>query len=217
MEKEIHVYDYAKGVLRQLNKSNYDDDIVIGIVFLERSVLSVIQNRYRICGFTIIDNSGVMFPIDIQKDKVVMLEGTYNCLDNETKNDLIKFNICIEPKYCWSSFFLKWQFLSDWNALENNGSFIKMCSNIICDETKIQYMINNKIDIVFPITYDELCILVQNIKQIFNVDFFNQNYVEEVNYVVDALINGYHMHMSEDEILKYCYQLCNVVNEEMED
>lgn len=46
-----------------------------------------------------------MHPIDIQKDKIVMFEGTYNCFPLKLKESLIDFNITELIGRVWSSFF----------------------------------------------------------------------------------------------------------------
>lgn len=212
MNKEILVYDDFKSVFRKLDINNYDDDIVVGTVFFQRSAISVIQKELRVCGYILIDDDGNMYPIDIRDTEIAMLEGTYNCLPQGTKQALVEFNLHQKPERIWSSFFFLWQFMGDWNVFKDSGSFIEMCSSIIGDSIKIDKLLKQKIDIIFPTNYEELCMLAQNIKRLSGVEFFNPDYIEEVNYIIDALLNGYHINMSEDDIVQYCYQLCTIVN-----
>ena len=216
MRKKLLVYDEFKGFFRKLDKNNYNDDIVVGTVFFQRAALSVIQKELRVCGYILIDKEGNSYPIDIHDTEIVMLEGTYNCLPLKTRESLIEYNLHQRPKRVWSRFFFMWQFMCDWNAFENNGSFIMMCSTIVGDSEKTDFLVNDMIDIIFPTNYEELCIFTQNIQKISGIDFFNPDYVEEVNYIIDALLKGYHINMSETEIKQYCYQICTLVNEKWE-
>ena len=51
---------------------------------------------------------------------------------------------------------------------------------------------------------------------LFGVEFYNKDYYEEVNYLFDSLVNGYHINMSTEEVETYCYQLCNYVLKRIE-
>ncbi|MBQ8804393.1 MAG: hypothetical protein IJZ53_12215 [Tyzzerella sp.] len=215
-KKELLVYDNFKGVFRKLNKHNYNDDIIVGTVFFRRSALSVIQKELRVCGYILIDNNRNMYPIDIRDTEIAMLEGTYNCLPIVTKQALVEYNLHHQPEQIWSHFFFMWQFMCDWNVFDNNGSFIKMCSNIIDDSRVIDILTKKGIDVIFPTSYEELCVFAQNIQSLSGVEFFNPDYIEEANYIVDALLKGYHINMSNNDIKQYCYQLCTIVNEKRE-
>ena len=212
MNKEILVYDDFKDFFRKLDINNYNDDIVVGTVFFQRSAISVIQKELRVCGYILIDDDGNMYPIDIRDTEIAMLEGTYNCLPQETKQALVEYNLHQKPERIWSRFFFLWQFMCDWNVFKSSGSFIEMCSSIIRDSRKIDKLLKQKIDIIFPTNYEELCMFAQNIRRLSEIEFFNPEYIEEANYIVDALLNGYHINMSKDDIEQYSYQLCTIVN-----
>ena len=70
MNKELLVYDDFKGVFRKLDTNNYNDDIVVGTVFFQRSAISVIQRELRVCGYILIDDVGNMYPIDIRDTEI---------------------------------------------------------------------------------------------------------------------------------------------------
>ena len=212
MNKEIFVYDDFKDFFRKLDINNYNDYIVVGTVFFQRSAISVIQKELRVCGYILIDDDGNMYPIDIRDTEIAMLEGTYNCLPQETKQALVEYNLHQKPERIWSHFFFLWQFMGDWNVFKSSGSFIEMCSSIIGDSRKIDKLLKQKIDIIFPTNYEELCMFAQNIRRLSEIEFFNPEYIEEANYIVDALLNGYHINMSKDDIEQYSYQLCTIVN-----
>ena len=48
------------------------------------------------------------------------------------------------------------------------------------------------------------------------IQFYNKDYYEEINYLFDSLVNGYHINMSTEEVETYCYQLCNYVLKRIE-
>ena len=47
-------------------------------------------------------------------------------------------------------------------------------------------------------------------------DYIAKDYYEEINYLFDSLVNGYHINMSTEEVEMYCYQLCNYVLKRIE-
>ena len=64
--------------------------------------------------------------------------------------------------------------------------------------------------------YKELSQMVRGLNKLFGVEFYNKDYYEEVNYLFDSLVNGYHINMSTEEVETYCYQLCNYVLKRIE-
>lgn len=207
----IAVFDDFKHCFRKLDESNYNDDLVVGTVFFNRDAISVIKKYYRIIGYILSDEKSIFYPIDIRKNDIAMLEGTYNCLSEKLKKELIPFNIQVEPQMIWSPFFWKWQFLCDWNAFENSGSFIELASTIIGNEILMKKMIIERIDFIFPSDYKELSSMTRVLNRVFGIEFYNKDYYEDINYLFDSLINGYHINMTVEEIDTYCYLLCNYV------
>lgn len=76
----ILVFDDFKHCFRELDTSNYNDDLVVGSVFFTRDAINVIEKYYRIIGYIICDDKGVYYPIDVRKNDIAILEGTYNCM-----------------------------------------------------------------------------------------------------------------------------------------
>lgn len=204
----IAVFDDNKNSFRELDESNYDDDIVVGTIFFYRTAISVISKYYRIVGYALFDEKDC-YPIDIRKGDIAMFEGTYNCLPEKLKKELVPYNIQVKPPFIWSNFFIRWQFLCDWNVFEHSGSFIELASIIIGNKEFLRKMIREKIDFVFPTDYKELSYMVRGLNRITDIEFYNKEFVENANYLFDSLISGYHVNMTPDEIEKTCYQLCN--------
>ena len=93
----ILVFDDFKHCFRELDTSNYNDDLVVGSVFFTRDAINVIEKYYRIIGYIICDDKGVYYPIDVRKNDIAILEGTYNCIEDELKKELVPYNIKIAP------------------------------------------------------------------------------------------------------------------------
>lgn len=215
---KLIVYDESIETFRDLNESNYNDDIVCGTVFLEREALKEIEKYFSICGFVLIDKKyGYSYPIDIHKDKIVLFEGTYNCMPTTLKNALIRYNITSLPERIWSAFFFRWQFMCDYNAFEEYGSFIKLCSNILRLPNRYNAFIAAEISVYEPATYKELCEFTRNILNLSGVNVFECDYYKSVKYLIDSLIKGYHINFAEDEILDYCMEISKQVDKMWEE
>lgn len=74
-EKKLLVYDDLKRTFRNLDRNNYDDDIIVGTIFLNRNALDIIKKYYIICGFLLIGKNKERLYIDIQENKISLLEG----------------------------------------------------------------------------------------------------------------------------------------------
>ena len=96
------------------------------------------------------------------------------------------------------------------------GDFINIASKIIGNERLMKKIIDDKIDYVLPVNYKELSQMVRGLNKLFGVEFYNKDYYEEINYLFDSLVNGYHINMSTEEVETYCYQLCNYVLKRIE-
>lgn len=212
----IAVFDDFKCCFRELDTTNYNDDIIVGVIFFRRDAINVINNYYIIIGYLICDENGVNYPIDIRKNDIALFEGTYNCLCEELKKELIQFNIQDKPQMIWSNFFILWQFVCDFDVFEKSGSFIKLASEIAGNEKMMKKLLAKKIDYVFPLNYKELSKMAYGLNRLYGIEFYNKDYYEEINYLFDSIMNGYHINMTLEEVETYCYQLCNYVLKNIE-
>lgn len=216
--KTIRVYDELKKQFRFLNPTNYNDDLVIGAVLFEKAALEIIKKSFVICGYLIISKKDkIHYPIDIHPDRIVMLEGTYNCLPKELKKELIHYNTTSFREPLWSRFFVEWILLGSWDCFTQNGSFIEMCSHFAGDSNIIEQMIAHDISIVEPTSYDELCYMVSRSINLSGADFYTPDYIESYKYLVDSLVHHYHINFSPTEITEYMYQICHIVNNQWEE
>ena len=215
---ELMVYDETVKVFRKLNKNNYNDDIICGTIFLKREALSEIGKYFHICGYVLIEKEdGALYPVDIHTDKIVIFEGVYNCMPPSLKHNLLKYNIKTLPDRIWSSFFFQWQFMCDFNAFENHGSFIKLCNNIMGSPKRYKLFVSADIALYEPTTYEKLCSFTRNILELSNVDVYSYDYYKNIKYLIDSLIKGYHITFTDKEITSYFYQISKLVDERWEE
>ncbi|WP_370773289.1 hypothetical protein [Faecalibacillus intestinalis] len=212
MNKNILVYDNLKNNFRELNEANYNNDHIIGTIFFKRNAIEILKKNFIICGYILIGNDGTMFPIDIKNTDIAILESTYNHMSTEIKFELISYNITEKPSIIWSNFFFQWQFKYNLNIFNENGSFIEMISKIINNKKILKLVIQNNYHFLMPSNYKELSEFVINLSKLFSIDFYNPKYIDEANYIIDSLINEYHLNMTEEEIELYCFQISAIIN-----
>ena len=216
--KSITVYDTIGKQYRTLNPFNYNDDLAIAAVLFDKEALEEIKRYFVICGYFIISKvDKSYYPIDIQPDKFVMLEGTYNCLPKELKKELVRYNTTSCYETVWSHFFSEWIYLGSWECFKQNGSFVEMCTHFIEDMNIVDRMITQNISVIEPNTYDELCEMVRNSIELSKADFYTPGYYESHKYLVDSLIHHYHINFSSSEITEYMYQICHIINKQWEE
>ena len=214
MTEELLVYDQSIQQFRKLDTKNYNDDIVCGCVLLKREAINEIKQYYHICGYAIVEKEDkIPYPIDIQKDKVVIFEGTYNCMPQKLKDVLIDYSINALTGKLWSFFFFEWQFMCEINVFKNHGPFIKLCSNILGLKSRCIDFFQSDIALYEPTTYEELCVYVRNILKVSCVEINSYDYTETIKYLIDSLVNGYHMNFTDDDIELYFYKISALVDE----
>lgn len=105
MDSKIYVFDLFAGKYRNINLHNYDDDRQVGVLYFDRAVLDELSRICTICGYVFFEEDGISYPIDIQPQKVVIFEGTFNCLSSKVKAIFTKHNICPSDDVCRISIF----------------------------------------------------------------------------------------------------------------
>ena len=206
----LSVYDNFSCDFRPLDKKNFNDDYILGTVFFHRDAIDLITHYFRIIGY-ILDQDGCYKPIDVRHNDIALFEGTYNCFPLPLQRALIPYNLREVPNTVWSSFFLRWQFMNDESVFNNSGSFIELCSRIIADKEYIKKLNYEKVNLIFPVNYKELSVLIRNLRLIFEFEFYNKAYFEDTNYLFDSLVNGYHVNMSDSDVELYSLQACDLI------
>lgn len=202
MQKKIKVYDVRKCCFRELIESNYDDDIIIGSILLSLNAIDVLLKYYSILGYMMVDSEGCYYPIDIQQDKIVLFEGTYNCMKKQCQLELIPYNIVDKPKHLWSTFFFEW----------NNGPLVLLCRNILLNKKGIDYILKNSISIYEPRNYKELGEKVDVILNALEIDINKIDYDISFKYLIDSIRNGYYIKLDNYQIRKCFYDVCSICN-----
>lgn len=108
------------------------------------------------------------------------------------------------------------ELIQHWNYFCSLAERLDDTKHYIDHERLMKKIIDDKIDYVLPVNYKELSQMVRGLNKLFGVEFYNKDYYEEINYLFDSLVNGYHINMSTEEVETYCYQLCNYVLKRIE-
>lgn len=205
---ELLVYD-ENGQFRPLDTSNYNDDIIIGTIFFDRNVIEVIKQFCLIVGYVLIEkNSGYYYPIDIHDGVVVMFEGTYNCLPEQLKKKMIKYNLHKANSPCWSYFFFQWQFQLSEDCFKEGGPMIELCSECLGKEEIMKSLIKNECHIFEPSNFTEMSTLTKNLFGIFKLDINAMDYEMDYKYLVDSVLNGYYIRFDKKDIEKFFFNVC---------
>ena len=209
MSQKIVVFDET-GKTRELNTSNYNDDLIVGTIVFDRKALSAIKKYCLIIGYILVERkTWCHLPIDIQDDRIVMLEGTYNCLPSRLKKELIIYSLQSTNLPLWSAFFFRWQFLCDNKCFEEFGPMLELCSSCIGDSNLLSQLIEKNCHIYKPQNYEELKETTQNLFQNFGVDINPLDYEVNFKYLVDSVLNGYYIRFNGHDIEKFFYNVCN--------
>lgn len=211
----VQIYDIRNKMFRDLNISNFDDDMECGFVLFTREIFGILKDYYFICGYVLIDKKyRLVFPIDIQKERVVIFEGTYNCMPEDLKEKLEDYNIhsCTTSRVI-SSFFFMWQFALDYDVFKKHGDFIELCSNILSSEERLAVLCDKGINLYEPETFEELCYFVQSILALTEIDINSLDYSKQIRYLIDSLKRGYHMNFSDLDIQSCYIQISKIADE----
>lgn len=209
MENRILVYD-ENGNFRELDTTNYNDDYIIGTIFFDRNVIEEIKHFCVILGYGLIEKStGYFYPIDIHDGAVVMFEGTYNCLSEQLKEQMIKYNLHKPITPCWSYFFFEWQFQLSQDCFKKNGPMIELCSECLAKKEILELLIKDDCHIFEPKDYNELKIITKKLFDIFKININEMDYDIKFKYLVDSVLNGYYIRFEERDIEKFFFNVCN--------
>lgn len=212
----VQVYDIESCMFRDINIHNFDDDMECGFVLFSRNILEILKKHFFICGYVLIDKRlKLLSPIDIQEEKIVLFEGTYNCMPADLKEELEKYNLksCVTNNVI-SSFFFRWQFLCNRDVLFiSNGAFIELCNNILDSPKRFDALCDKGINLYQPTTYEELCYFIQSVLALTEIDIYSYDYKKSFKYLIYSLKQGYHLNITKLEIQNYCIQISRLVNE----
>lgn len=213
----IQVYDLNHKSFRYINEKQCTSDDKSGIIFFKRDAIFVIEKYYKICGMFLIDKkSRRIYPIDMQYDIITIFEFIFNNMMQECKDNLLDFNLVKKPKNNFSYSYLILFGGKDIQDLKEYDPFSYICNYIIHNQYLLNMFIYLNRNIYVPKTYRELCSTAQIINIFFDIDYISPDYEKNFKYVIDALLNGYRINMTEKEIQKYNYQICKLACQNLE-
>lgn len=211
----VQVYDIRNKTFRDLNISNFDDDMGCGFVLFTREILGILKDYYFLCGYVMIDKKHrCVSPVNIQKDRIVIFEGTYNCMPSDLKEKLENYNIqsCTTPRVI-SYFFFMWLFALDYDVFKKHGDFIELCSNILSSVERFAVLCDKGINLYEPVTFEELCYFVQSILDLTEIDINSIDCAKQIKYLIDSLKRRYHMNFSDLDIQSCYIQISKLADE----
>ena len=211
MKSDLAVYDLATRTFRGLNSRNHSDDLQIGLLYFDRRMLADLELVCTICGFTFWGKDGIQHPIDIQKEKIIIFEGTYNSISPEIRAIFNKYNISPIYDISLSDFFYSWNLLGEFSCFDMYGSDIKLYSMILNDEKLLDSLSSSGYSLYEPINYQELCKMTKVIVRISKLDFASKDYQMKYKYLLDSLISNYYIRIPADEIDTLWVQICKIV------
>ena len=216
MTEEI-VYDLKLRRFRDLDTTNFNEDLTIGIIYLEKKSLHVLKKYFLICGYVLIDyQTKRMHPIDTQQETVAVFESTYNSLSTALRGELSKYIVLSCPIIPLTQFFIEWQFNFNLECFSENGPLIKLSSYSLENSKVLNKMLDIKFNLMESYDFCSLCEFVQKANMVYGFDISSGDYNDTSKYLIDSLINGYRINMTKYEIEKCFYQICNLIIMQLE-
>lgn len=215
---ELQVYDLTHKCFKKINTNKRNECKAPAVVILDYNSITMLEQYFLMCGYVIIDKAKHMIiPVDILADHICIFESHYNMFFAQCSFELSQYNVTKKPDDLFSRFFLQNQFLHDDKCYEENGSFIKLCSMILNNSQTIKKLVNKRISLYQPNTYDELCTMVQRITKLSGINWWELDYLEKYKYLLDSLINRYSIKLTDDEIWAVWNQVCGEILKHWED
>lgn len=182
------------------------------VAFFSRKIIEEIEKHYIICGFMLINKrSHHVIPIDIEESHISVLELHLNSIPYRYLRKWGRFSLYEKPDIIFSKFFLELQLEGIYSSSQREGGGIALSAVILHDSDLVSQMIKENISIYQPSTYSELCVMVQRVLRLLDMDFFKYDYQIKYKYLIDSLQNNYHINFSKEDIEGIWYQFCEVI------
>jgi len=210
----IQVYDIQNKSFRDISHTTANN----GLVCFSRDSISVIEKYYLICGNYCIDIlRRNIFLIDIQNHVIIVPETTFILLEPCFIQKIEKYNIYNEQLVHLSYSFLYLMGQIGKKEREKVDPFTLICETMIKKQISFALFTTYGKSIYFPIDTSELYLFSKRIHDLIQFDYISKDYERRFKYILDALINGYHMNFSSFEIKKYAYNICQLALEKLEE
>lgn len=210
----IQVYDIQSKSFRDISLTGEKN----GLVCFSRDSISIIEKHYIICGDYCIDNDNLnIILIDIQENVIIVPEKFFILLCSSFIQEIEPFNICNEQLAHLSYSFFYLISSEEERDREKVEPLTLICESIIKQKHLFASFIALGISIYFPINTSELYSFSKHIHSLVEFDYISPKYERRFKYVIDALINDYHMNFSSFEIKKFAYNICQLALEKLEE
>lgn len=201
--------------IRDLNRSNYNDDTNAGLIVFDKKIIPILMEEYLYTGTTLIPKrvSQSELLIDELEDIIVFWEGEFNKLPREIMEEIEQYNLKDRTSHIISDMMFAWQLAVDFNYLEK-----ALPNQKLGDYTYEKYQdiaFEYKINFWQCDTSQELKLFMDKLELIYEISPKNFNGPSEdiknlkdiyENKIVQLPSNEINMLMQ-----KYCYAILNKV------
>jgi len=206
----IQVYDIQSKSFRDINYSTNNP----GFVLFNRSAISIIEQHYNICGFFYLDRSRRKINlIDINDSTIAIPEYSFIEMADTCKSNLEKYNITDRVDFHFSLGFIN--LYIEGKDCNTSDYFTSLCFDIMHNIRLLNTFAIINASIIYPISTQELYAFAQNVYKLTSFDYITPDYDTNFKYVIDGLINGYHINFSEDDVRKYAYNISQLAYEKV--
>lgn len=200
------------GGRRELNESNYSDDIDAGLIAFDYDSIALLQKRHLILGLHMLDvNNQKSYLIDTFADKIVFWESEFNKLPYQTKKELQSHNISNDLTNLISEAMFKWQLEGDLEFRNHMSPFQMLGDHLLSEYRNL--VLEYQCNVVLPNTIEifreqanvvlEICKV--SIDELFEMDNFpmiNKSGFKTIENIINGTIKD-----SLDENLNNLFQM----------
>lgn len=157
------------GSIREINVSNYDDDINAGFVVFSSDGISLLSEDFLFFDMVIVNKQDrtESFLIDVFQDYFVFWEGEFNKLPKKIKKELAAFNIVEKPTKIISDAMYSWQIKSSWEYMQTASPFVKLAAKV--REDKFDIAFDYDISFTYPTNNKDLKLFLENVEKLFRL------------------------------------------------
>ncbi len=208
----IKVVDFGSDNIRELNTSNYNDDMNAGLVVFSKDSADVIKKYYYFYDLVLQPKAENVKSslVDYFDDIIVFWEGEFNSnLPYELKFELQKFNVVNKTNHLISKAMFNWQLQCQWDVYDDmlpNQQLARIVSS-----KKMNLAKEYGIDFYPPKDITEYSIFVKNILKLFDLKIQDLRLFEEHEKVLSNIIEGNNTFNDYDAMITNYYGFCYLI------
>lgn len=208
----IQVYDIHKKAFKNIDLNTQEQDFIL----FDRTAITIVKKYYNICGYFYLDkiNRHIHF-IDFDDNILVIPQSSFCSMIDICKAELETYNIAEGINYKPSLAFLCLCY--EEKPYDSYDYFTNLCFDIMCNSVLLNDFAAINDSIIYPTSVQELYEFAQNVYKITNFDYISPDYDKTFKYIVDGLINGYHIALSYNDVKKYAYNISLLALEKLEE